>query len=172
MTEQQRRLAEENVNLVYWFIRKHGLDCDEYEGMLMETLCKASIGFDSEKGMSFSTYAVKAFNNSMKMHWREDLAIHRIPKSLIRYLDEKVNIGTGDGKDVFLYDVVEDKRDRIGESETRMSIEEFLNTLSVRDLIAFRMAMEGNSQKKIAEKIGRSQSQVSRDLKRIMKGIC
>lgn len=72
LTDEQRKLAEENVNLVSFAINKYICSIPfEYDDMVSIGyigLCKAAAGFNVAKNHAFSTYATKVICRTI---WRE-----------------------------------------------------------------------------------------------------
>ncbi len=62
LTEEQKRLVEENHNLIYWYCHKYNLDIEEYYGLFAIELCKAVQSYDPTKS-KISTYLIRAFWN-------------------------------------------------------------------------------------------------------------
>ncbi len=63
MTESQKKLAEDNIALVDWFINKHPLKFltkNEYRSHLYESLCVVCSYYNSDLS-AFSTYCIKCF---------------------------------------------------------------------------------------------------------------
>ena len=46
MTDEQRKFAEDNIKLVYYYMSKENVDKEEYESMLLETYCRAILKYD------------------------------------------------------------------------------------------------------------------------------
>jgi RNA polymerase sigma factor (sigma-70 family) len=72
VTDEQKKLVEENINLVKWWANRFmrtGADYDELfqEGCL--GLCKAALGYDASKG-AFKYYAGSAIINQMRLFLR------------------------------------------------------------------------------------------------------
>ena len=65
LTEEQKKLAGDNINFVWWYIDKNLLkynrietrEIDEVAGYLLWHLCMAAEGFDPSKGFTFAAYA-------------------------------------------------------------------------------------------------------------------
>lgn len=62
LTEEQKRLVEENHNLIYWYCHKYNLNIEEYYGLFAIELCKAVQSYDSTKS-KITTYILKVFWN-------------------------------------------------------------------------------------------------------------
>lgn len=70
LNEEQRRLAEENHNLIYGYLQKRGLDVDEYYDICAIGLCKAVKAFDPTQGKKLATLAYRVMDNEVKQYWR------------------------------------------------------------------------------------------------------
>lgn len=76
LTDAQRKLAEENLPLVWWFIgnrlSSRGLitvsETDDVASYLMFYLCRAAENFDADKNVKFSTYAIYAFWRAFNLY--------------------------------------------------------------------------------------------------------
>ena len=66
LTEEQKKLVEENYKLVPYVIFSvmHLDDLEEWHGYACIGLCNAAVLWDKKKG-PFATYAVKAIKNSI-----------------------------------------------------------------------------------------------------------
>lgn len=70
LNDEQRKIVEDNINLVYKFIIKHNLDRDEYLDVMFEAFCIAVIYHNPSKG-ALSTYAFKVMENVLNSSKRE-----------------------------------------------------------------------------------------------------
>lgn len=71
MTNEQRKLAEDNIKLVYKFIYDNGLDVNEDFGEMAEAYCKAIRYYNPTKG-ALSTLVYMAMNQALtdrKRNW-------------------------------------------------------------------------------------------------------
>ena len=89
LTDQQRRMAEQNHGLIVSFIRKNRLDFDEYYGDLAETYCVAIASYDPSKGR-LSTYVFVSLGNKLKNIYCSRSFEKTIPAELLVSLDEPV----------------------------------------------------------------------------------
>ncbi len=64
LTDEQKKLIEENHGLIYKYISIRGLDKDEWYDILAERFCKIIPQYDPKKG-KLSTLAFKAFTNEI-----------------------------------------------------------------------------------------------------------
>lgn len=169
MTDEQRSLVEDNLNLVYWFLHKNHLDMDEWSDVLFEALCNAAIAYDASKG-AFSTIATVSFWQAVEMERRKKTKRKRIPEHLIKSGNEEIELNSS-GDSITRFDMIADKRDWVEECETRILMEEHFKTMKEKDLKMLLMRLDGMTCGEIAEEVGLTQSMVSRHLIRIGKGI-
>ena len=74
MTDEERRLVEENQKLVYFTLRKHfwgvtAAEWEEYVQQGMLGLCRAAMAWKPERGL-FSTYASKSIEMAVRCYVR------------------------------------------------------------------------------------------------------
>ena len=82
LTEEQKKLVEENHNLIYWFAKKYHVPIEEYYDVLAQGLCMAAYHYDPSK-CSFSTYAYLCMNTIMHVEYRKTLRKSEIPQGNI-----------------------------------------------------------------------------------------
>ena len=82
LTEEQKKLVEENHNLIYWFAKKYHISIEEYYDVLAQGLCMAAYHYDPSK-CSFSTYAYLCMNTEMHVEYRKTLRKSEIPQGNI-----------------------------------------------------------------------------------------
>ena len=84
MTVEQDRLVTENFGLVHACARRYcgrGIDYDDLYQSGCEGLVKAAAGFDSSRGIRFSTYAVPAILGEIRRLFRDGGAL-RVSRSI------------------------------------------------------------------------------------------
>jgi len=84
MTAEQTRLVTENLGLVHACARRYsgrGVDYDDLYQSGCEGLVKAASGFDSSRGVKFSTYAVPAILGEIRRLFRDGGSV-RVSRSL------------------------------------------------------------------------------------------
>lgn len=82
LTEEQKKLVEENHGLIYWFAKKYHVPIEEYYDVLAQGLCMAAYHYDPSK-CSFSTYAYLCMNTEMHVEYRKTLRKSEIPQGNI-----------------------------------------------------------------------------------------
>jgi len=168
LTEADRHMVEDNLELVDYVIhRKCGnISKADYEDLHQTGvigLCKAAAKYNNALGASFATFAVRCIINEIYMTFRRQ---KKQSKLHIVSLDESVYTHK-DGNEMTLSDVLCD----IEDAETMLlhqSLKEMLDKrFDERDTLIVRMHLLGVCQQDIADKVGISQAQVSRRIKRI-----
>lgn len=71
LTEEQRKIVEDNHNLIYKYCNRNNLDIDEWYGDLAIVLCEAVKLYDKNKGC-LSTYVYNAFKNRVINIYRDN----------------------------------------------------------------------------------------------------
>lgn len=162
MTEEQKKLVEDNHNLIYFMIHKYNLDIEEYYDIFALSLCKAAINYDVCKGYAFSTYAASAMKGDYLHNIRKSKAQRRA--GICVSMDEVVYDNNSDGSSITLEDMLTNGLDALDESITVD-----FTRLSDRLRRILWLSYSGYTQREIADIIGITQAQVSRDLKKAKK---
>ena len=166
MTEEQKKLVEENHSLIYFYARKYNMskqDFDDMYGILAIGLCKAARDYDESRGSAFSTVAMGYMLNECRNAYRCD-----------KYKNGKL--------DVFSYNNIVPLSDEGGTTEYIDFIKGNEDVWDDINLIEFNQFNEqlrkiaylsylGYNQQEIAKEMGITQSLVSRKLKKIRKEI-
>lgn len=88
LNDEQRKLVEQNHNLIYSAMRDFGIkknEFDDYYGIAAIGLCKAVIYFNADKG-SISTIAYSCITNELKKELKkENRLMRKINKETISY---------------------------------------------------------------------------------------
>ena len=166
MTEKQKKLAEENHSLIYFYARKYNMSKQEFDdmyGILAIGLCKAARDYDESRGSAFSTVAMGYMLNECRNAYRCD-----------KYKNGKLTICSynnifplsDDGGTTEYIDVIEGKDD-VWDDVNLIDFNQFNEQLRK---IAY-LSYLGYNQQEIAKEIGITQSLVSRKLKKIRKEI-
>ena len=82
LTEEQKKLVEENHNLIYWFAKKYHVPIEDYYGILAQGLCMAAYHYDPSK-CAFSTYASLCMNTAMRREHKRNTQKSKIPEENI-----------------------------------------------------------------------------------------
>ena len=161
LDEQQKKLVEENHNLIYYALNKYKLNEEEYYDILAIGLCKAAIKFDPERS-KFSTFAIKVMYTEFLQHDRNENATKRKENKNTLSLNYIMRDPKNQGRKCEFGELLTDGREPFMEV-----IHMYLpDILTKRELLACQLSYDGYSQTQIGEKLGVSQSHASRLLKK------
>ena len=162
LTDEQKKLVEDNHNLIYFTIHKYNLDIEEYYDILALALCRAAINYDINKGTTFSTYAISAMKGAFLQEIRKSKAQRRSGTCIS--INDVVYDNNGDDSSITLEDMLTNGLDVFDESI-------LLDFTKLNDKLRRILWLSycGYTQKEIADIIGITQAQVSRDLKKAKK---
>ena len=173
-TEARETLIVHNLRLVVYIAKKFessGLGLEDLISIGTIGLIKAVSTFDREKNIKLATYASRCIENEILMYLRK-LAAQRTEVSF----DEPLNTDW-DGNELLLSDVLGTDEDEVSrpmeDDADRRALHEAVAKLSERDrdIISLRFGLLGRreyTQKEVADRMGISQSYISRLEKRIL----
>lgn len=162
LTSAQRKLAEENHAFIFYYMKRKGLDQDEFYDILAYALCKAARAYDPTQ-CAFATFCWSCFENEIGMFRRSQSK--RITALPFSYYDTKVDEETQN----LIYKTVPDPdaEQRIDETETAILIKDFVKNLPEKLEQTLKLRLQGYSQREIARMVGVNQTMVSRRLAKI-----
>lgn len=159
------KAIEENTPLVYYIIRKYFptfIHDDDIIQSGLIGLWKSLINFDSTKNVKFATFATKVIMNDINMEIRKRRK-SRLDISMYTSVS-----GTSDDTDLEIYDSMSDNLSGVHDYST-YELEQCLRsdkfTENERTVLVYKY--RGYTQKKIGDKMGISQPQISRIEKNI-----
>ena len=170
----REELITHNLRLVVYIAKKFessGLGLEDLISIGTIGLIKAVSTFDREKNIKLATYASRCIENEILMYLRK-LAAQRTEVSF----DEPLNTDW-DGNELLLSDVLGTDEDEVSrpmeDDADRRALHEAVAKLSERDrdIISLRFGLLGRreyTQKEVADRMGISQSYISRLEKRIL----
>ena len=171
LTEAQRKLAEDNIRLAYWYAGKifnreptrlMGMDYDDCVSLAMEALCRAAHWYREDGGCSFAT-AYELCARSMYGHLVQFSSRDRRRDAVgVLSLDYLKTESAGDGrayKKITMEDVIAsdepDMLDRIIQKETVARAMELTNELPPHERRVFvARAVKGLTPREVAETAG------------------
>ena len=172
--EARQVLIERNLRLVVYIARKFentGVSIEDLVSIGTIGLIKGINTYDPDKKIKLATYASRCIENEILMYLRKNSA-RRSEVSL----DEPLNVDW-DGNELLLSDVLGTEGDVVGrklEDETeRDLLRQAISRLSgrEREIMDVRFGLSGGAeltQKEVADRLGISQSYISRLEKRII----
>lgn len=173
----REKLIVHNLRLVVYIAKKFessGVNIEDLISIGTIGLIKAVNTFSPEKNIKLATYASRCIENEILMYLRK-IASQKMEISL----DEPLNTDW-DGNELMLADVLGSEGDEISreieEDDEKRLVMEIIKTLPERERIIIDMRFglgdkEELTQKEVADKLGISQSYISRLEKRIIKRI-
>lgn len=168
-------LVEHNLRLVVYIARRFentGINLEDLISIGTIGLIKAIGTYKLDKKIRLATYASRCIENEILMYLRKT-ANQKTEVSL----DEPINMD-GDGNELLLSDILGTEEDTVSrpleEDADKMVLRQALEELPgrEREIVFLRFGLEGQpelTQKEVAQRMGISQSYISRLEKRIMQ---
>lgn len=169
------KLIEHNLRLVVFLSKKYentGVDLEDLVSIGTIGLIKGIQTFQSGKNIKLATYASRCIDNEILMHLRKNKKI----KTEVS-IDASLSFD-GEGNELHLEDVLGTDPDIVTreieeENDKKVMLQEVMKLKPRdRDIIVLRYGLLGNdelTQKEVAEKLGISQSYISRIEKKVIK---
>ena len=169
------KLIEHNLRLVVFLAKKYentGVDLEDLVSIGTIGLIKGIQTFQSGKNIKLATYASRCIDNEILMHLRKN----KKTKTEVS-IDASLSFD-GEGNELHLEDVLGTEPDVVTksieeENDKKVMLEEVMKLKPRdRDIIVLRYGLLGNdelTQKEVAEKLGISQSYISRIEKKVIK---
>ena len=173
-SEARRLLIEHNLRLVVYIAKRFentGIGIEDLVSIGTIGLIKAINTFNPEKNIKLATYASRCIENEILMYIRK----HSSERAEVSF-DEPLNTDW-DGNELLLSDVLSSDDDRISfeieQYEERQRVRRAVYGLDSREreIIEMRYGLNGRrelTQKEVADKLGISQSYISRLEKKII----
>ncbi len=168
------KLIEHNLRLVVYIANKFestGIDFEDLISIGSVGLIKAVKTFKNDKNIKLATYASRCIENEILMQLRKTSKL-KSEISLDKPLSED-----GEGNQLVLADILANEEDEISSnietSAEKDAVWEVLKGLETREqeIMILRFGLEGKeelTQKEVADKLGISQSYISRIEKKIL----
>ena len=173
--EAKEKLIEHNLRLVVFLAKKYentGIDLEDLVSIGSIGLIKGINTFSKDKNIKLATYISRCIDNEILMYLRKN---KKIKKEVS--IDQPLSYDV-DGNELHLEDIIGTDKDLISKNieeknDKKLMLQEILN-LKPRDreIMVLRYGLLGNdefTQKEVAEKLGISQSYISRIEKKVIK---
>lgn len=173
----KEKLIEHNLRLVVFLAKKYentGVDLEDLVSIGSIGLIKGINTFSSNKNIKLATYASRCIDNEILMYLRKNKKL----KSEVS-IDQALSLD-GEGNELHLEDIIGTDKDliprNIEESDDKKIILNEILNLKPRDkeIMVLRYGLLGSdefTQKEVAEKLGISQSYISRIEKKVIRRI-
>lgn len=166
LNDAQRKLVEDNHNLIYSFLNSRHLSLDSVEdwyGTAAIGLCKAALTYDESRGAKFATLAYVCMDNEVRMVMRNNR------KCIVADYSLDYEYGNGEGT-MELADIIPDNRDFYYPIYLNDAIKIVTQKLSDRDKEILNLVIySGKTNTEIAKMYNLSQQTVSRIYCRFIK---
>ena len=175
LKDNGEKLIEHNLRLVVFLAKKYentGVDLEDLVSIGSIGLIKGINTFSIGKNIKLATYVSRCIDNEILMYLRKNKKIRQEVS-----IDQALSYD-GDGNELHLEDIIGTDKDLISKNiedknDKSLMIKEILNLKPRdRDIMVLRYGLLGNeefTQKEVAEKLGISQSYISRIEKRVIK---
>ncbi len=172
--EAIEKLIEHNLRLVVYIAKKFessGIDFEDLISIGSIGLIKAVKTFNMDKKIKLATYASRCIENEILMQLRK-LARVKQDVSL-----EKPLFDDGDGNEMVVADVIVNEEDSVDKSIEKSAdkkiVYDLISSLNMREqeIMILRFGLAGQdelTQREVADKLGISQSYISRIEKKIL----
>ncbi len=176
-SEAKNRLIEKNLRLVVYIAKKFensGVNIEDLISIGTIGLIKGINSYDLDKNIKLATYASRCIENEILMYLRKNNKL----KTEVS-IDEPINVD-GEGNDLLLADILGTENDSvfkaIEESDNKKVLYFAINKLNKRDrlIMQLRYGFDGSNeltQKEVADKLGISQSYISRIEKKVINNL-
>lgn len=154
LNTEQKKLVEDNHDLIYGFMTKHKLDFNEWYDICAIGLCKAALTFNDTT--KFSTFAYKCMLNSVRSVMRHDSLFGMETLSLsaeVSSVSEKATYA--------LEEFIASKQNTEAEAIGNMWVEWFIEKLPLITLKVLLGRIENKTCRELSEDIGVSFSRCS-----------
>lgn len=164
LNEQQRKLVEDNHNLIYSFMNSRHLSTDDIEdwyGVVAIALCKAAMTYDDSRDIKFATYAYRCMQNAVS-HQKRHNANQIVPAFS---LDDTV-----DGVGSTIGEIVADRQDPFFDVYVKDALEAATKHMDDRNKRIVDMVIrQGYDQSAVAKHYGISRQRVSEIIKPVLE---
>lgn len=169
LNNEQRKLVEENYNLLYGFMTNHNLDYNQWYDICAIGLCKAALRYNTSA--NFSTYAYKCMLNEVRNEMQKLKLKKNMGVSETVSLSTEVHLAT-DKIVCTLDEFIASKRETEKEAVGRIWAEWFIDKLPLTTLKILLGKLQAKTLRDISEEVGVSFSRCSaamRDLREYYK---
>lgn len=159
LTDEQRRLVEDNHDLIYWFMTKHKLDFDTFYSYAAEGLCRAAAAYNTDKG-EFSTFAHRCMLNAVRSYRKDKKRTTRDAAGCTIVSLQSKAVGS-DGEEIeigeLLVSIEQDTDDWI---DAKDALKRIISALDSRSAKIVMMKAYGYTNQEIADHIGVSRERI------------
>lgn len=181
LTEEQRKMVEDNHGLIYVALKQYCTprEYEDFYGAMAEGLCKAVQTYDPNRGIKFSTYAMKCMWSIRFMIKRKECTQRRgagvttislsdpIPDTDGCCVEDLLAGGSDFAHDYEQSTLIRKVLDRLAE---KYKMQHKCGTVDKIHVIK-RVCIDGASQDEVAKELGVCQATISRIVKRTKRDL-
>lgn len=170
MTDEQKKLVEDNHSMIYLVIRDMGLPIEDNYDVAAIGLCKAAMNYNPEK-YAFSTFAYRCVKNEIMHDYKaRNMKKRALNENLISY--DAPALSEDDGEKISLLDQIKSNVSVENEALSIIMYEELVEQLGNTDSKVLSYFRIGLTQMEIAKIMGVSQANISRVKRRVENILC
>lgn len=166
MNERQKRLVEENHNLIYFCLKKYDLSESEFYDIAAIGLIKAAKAYN-EQEIKFSTFAVNCIGNEIKKEYKKRTLKRKIPYDKVVSANKNMGQSLND-----YYTIIQNGNENLEEKVcTEDLIKKITRKLDDRKKKIMIMLIDGYKMSDIAKELNVSHQrvqQIRKDIKKVM----
>ena len=167
LTNEQRRLIEDNHDLIYGFLYSKDLDKEDYYDIAATALCKASKKYDSSMG-NFSTFAYKYMDTEIKQsRYLDNRQCRKPPNGILSYDKECVMNIFDKTDESYINLIIADNKNTTDDIVIGMDYYNFKSKLKDREKIIMQYLENGYNQEEIAKMMNKTQQAISYNIRKI-----
>lgn len=167
LNDEQRKLVEQNHNLIYSAMRKFGIkekDFDDYYGIAAIGLCKAAVDYDVTRTKSFSTYVYLCIQNEITLYNKWQFRQRRDIRKVVSYNQLLNDWDESDKEYSFL---LNDDKNFEENSIFRLIFKDKSYIINNKDRMIIALKAQGYTIKEIGQAINISAPAVHKRLKKL-----
>ena len=170
LTDTQKKLVEENHNLIYKVLNDFHLDEtnrwfyeDDWYGIAAYGLCKAAYSYQQNKKTKFSTYAYTCIKNEICLQMRNNKQLRLIEQHALCSLDNP-KLLEGENS---LYDFIPDSKNIENDTLTTLDFQSIYENLHENQKKIVTKLLLGYTASEIAREKGCSKQLISKQIQYI-----
>ena len=183
LTKEQRKMVEDNYGLIYVALKQYCIprEYEDFYGVMAEGLCNAVRTYDLNRGVKFSTYAMKCMWGACFTEKRKGRTQRSGNDVAIVSLSDPVPGADGlciedlvtDGSDfVHAYEQSTLIRRALDRLAHKYELQDKYHKVKVDRMYVFkRVCIEGAVQSELAEELGVAQATISRIARRVKQDL-
>lgn len=167
LTDAQRELVESNTRLAYYFARRRypladgvRITTDDIDQIALMGLCKAARNYDAQRGIAFSTCAVRYIKTELFKAFRANQSVWHVPRGYDAPVSVSLDKPVPNANGVTYMETL-GAHDDLSDMYTNALIDDILRRLPLRERDIMRRVALGHTQRDIGRDLSISTTRVS-----------